>query len=191
MGSLDAGGGCASPGLLGKLQQTYLLGIMERYIEGSYKARLVFFFVALLWAGLVLFLQRFDTWFPISGTPQEQLVQSSDRALLAAIIVTVFYLTLSGIVVFETIWTVRTRQWPPHGMPFRTPIKEIKNPIMVWMFASSILAMYLGHIAIQVYAWYLTNELTQEAIRLLEPPEGKCTTIAVTVCSTLPHSSSF
>ena len=72
MGSLDAGGGCASPGLLGKLQQTYLLGIMERYIEGSYKARLVFFFVALLWAGLVLFLQRFDTWFPISGTPQEQ-----------------------------------------------------------------------------------------------------------------------
>ncbi len=109
---------------------------MKRYIEGSYKARLVFFLAFLLWAGLVLFLQRFDTWFPISGTLQEQLVQSSDRALLAAIVSTVFYLALSGLVVFEAIWTVRTRQYPPlgHLVPFRTPIREIKYPILVWVW---------------------------------------------------------
>lgn len=149
--------------------------------------------MVLLWASLVLFLQRFDTWFPISGTPQEKLVQSSDRALLAAIVVAVVYLTLSGIVVFEAIWMVRTRQWPPHGhlMPFRTPIKEIKNPIMVWVCAGSILTMCMGHIALQVYAWFLIDQYALANIRLLELLERKCDTIALTACSTLPHSNSF
>ncbi len=166
---------------------------MKRYVEGSYKARLAFFFVFLLWAVVVLFQQRFDTWFPISGTLQEQLVQSSDRALLAAIVSTVMYLALSGFVVFEAIWTVRTKQYPPlgHLVPFRTPIREIKYPIMVWVCAGSILSMCIGHIALQVFAWFLINEYALVNIRLLELLERKCDTIALTVCSTLPHPTSF
>jgi len=165
---------------------------MKRYIEGSYKARLVFFFLVLLWAGLVLFLQRFNEWFPLTGTPVEQWIQSSDRYLFGAIVLVVFYLTLSGIVVFEAIWTVRSRQWPPHGhpVPFRTQVKGIKHPTMVWLFAGSIIAMYMGHIAIQVYTWSLSNKLDQEIIRLLEPPKGDCTTPVLLSCSTPPHSTS-
>jgi hypothetical protein len=169
---------------------------MKRYIEASYKARLVFFLLVLLWAGLVLLqklLQKhFDEWFPLTGTPVEQLIQSSDRQLLAVIVLVVFYLTLSGIVVFEAIWTVRSRQWPPHGhpVPFRTPVKEIKNPIMVWLFAGSILTMYMGHIALYVYSWSLTNKLIQETIPSLEMPKGDCTTPVLLSCSTPPHSTS-
>jgi hypothetical protein len=169
---------------------------MKRYIEPSYKARLVFFFLVLLWAGLVLLqtlLQKhFDEWFPLAGTPVEQVIQSSDRHLLAVIVFVVFYLTLSGIVVFVAIWTVRSRQWPPHGhpMPFRTPVKEIKNPIMVWLFAGFILIIYISHIALSVYAWSLNNKLLPEIIRLLEPPKGDCTTPVLLSCATPPHSTS-
>ena len=165
---------------------------MKRYIEGSYKARLVFFFLVLLWASLVLFLQRFDEWFPLNGTPVEQLIQGSDRHLLAVIGLVVFYLILSGIVVFEAVWTVRSRQWPPHGhpMPFRTPVREIKNPIMVWVFAGFMLSSYMTHIALSVYSWSLHNKLLQATIRLLEPPKGDCTTPVLLSCSTPPHSTS-
>lgn len=166
---------------------------MKRYIEGSYNARLVLFFLVLLWAGLVLFLQRFDDWFPLTGTPVEQVIQSSDRSRAGVIVQVVFYLTLSSIVVFEAIWTVRSRQWPPHGhpVPFRTQVKEITHPIKVWLLAGFILIMHMSLIALSVYSWSLSNEFDQEIIRVLERPKGDCTTPVLLSCSTPPHSSSF
>jgi hypothetical protein len=151
---------------------------IKRYVDASPKARLVFLLLILFWLSLALFLDRFSVWFPLDGTPSERLLKISDRGRIALIVTVVFYLILSGIVVFESIWTVRSRQWPPQGhpMPFRTRIKEIKHPTRVWLFAGSILAIYFAHIGLHVYSWYRSNRAIQETILLLERPQGKCTT---------------
>lgn len=150
----------------------------KRYVEASPKARLVFLVLILFWLSLALFLDRFGAWFPLDGTPTERLLKVSDRALIALIVSVIFYLTLSGIVMFESIWTVRSRQWPPEGhpMPFRTRVKEIKHPTMVWLFAGSIIAIYFAHIGMNAYSWSRSNRAIQETISLLERPQGKCTT---------------
>src|SRR4029079_2888567 len=104
---------------------------MKRYVEASPKARLVFLVFILFWLSLALLLDRFDAWFPLAGTPAERLHKISDRTLVALILSVVLYLIMVCLVVFEGIWTVLSRQWPPkgHPMPFRTPVKEINNPI--------------------------------------------------------------
>ena len=165
---------------------------MKRYVEASPKARLVFLVFILFWLSLALLLDRFDAWFPLAGTPAERLHKISDRTLVALILSVVLYLIMSGLVVFEGIWTVRSRQWPPkgHPMPFRTPVKEINNPIKVWLFAGFILAMYSSNIAMNVFSWSRSNTVIQETISLLEKPIGKCTKPVLIACSTAPRADS-
>ena len=150
----------------------------KRYVEASPKARLFFLVAILSWLALLLFLDRFNVWFPVHGTPTEKLVKTLDRGLVVLIVSVSFWLMLSTIMVFEAIWTVRSRQWPPHGhpMPFRTPVKEIKHPLTVWLFAGSIVAMYMTHIVINVASWSRVNKVIHETISLLERPQGKCGT---------------
>ena len=145
---------------------------MKHYIEASPKAKKVFFIVAFIWAGVALFLANYDVWFPVSGTQQEQLVQISNRGLVAVVVAVVFYLALSILVVVYTVWTVRSRQWPPlgHSMPFRTQVHEIKQPVLVWVFAGILLLGYMAHLGKQIYSWSLTNKLIHSLEPLLETP---------------------
>ena len=145
---------------------------MKHYIEASPKAKKVFFIVAFIWAGVALFLASYDVWFPVSGTQQEQLVQISNRGLVALVVAVVFYLLLSILVVAYTVWTVRSGQWPPLGrsMPFRTRVHEIKQPVLAWVFAGILLLGYAAHLGTQIYSWSLTNKLIHGLEPLLETP---------------------
>ena len=147
---------------------------MKHYVEASPRAKKVFFIVAFIWAGVALFLAGYDVWFPISDVPQEQLVQISHRALVAVIVSVVFYLALSILVVLYAVWTVRSRQWPPHGcsMPFRTKVHEIKQPVLVWVLAGILLFGYMAHIGKQIYSWSKTNNLIQSLEPLLKTPNN-------------------
>jgi hypothetical protein len=147
---------------------------MKRYVEASPRAKKVFFIVAFIWAGVALFLAGYDVWFPLSDVPQEQLVQISNRALVAVVVSVVFYLALSILVVLYTVWTVRSRQWPPHGcsMPFRTKVHEIKQPVLVWVLAGILLFGYMAHIGKQIYSWSQTNNLIHSLEPLLKTPNN-------------------
>lgn len=140
---------------------------MKRYIEASPKAKKVFFSVAVIWAGVALLLVVLNDWFSISGTPQEQSVQISNRALGLVVIKVVSYLALSTLVVLYACWTVRSRQWPPlgHPMPFRTQVREIKQPVWVWVLAGFLLLGYMAQMGTAIYSWSQINKL----LHSLEP----------------------
>ena len=140
---------------------------MKRYIEASSKAKKVFFSVAVIWAGLALLLVGLNEWFPVSGTLQEQSVQISNRALILVVVKVVSYLAMSILVVLYAFWTVRSRQWPPlgHSMPFRTQVREIKQPVLVWVLAGFLLLGNVAQIGTSIYIWSQTNKL----LHSLEP----------------------
>jgi hypothetical protein len=134
---------------------------MKRYIEASSKAKKVFFSVAVVWAGVALLLVGLNEWFPVSGTLQEQSVQISNRALVIVVVEVVSYLAVSILIVLYAFWTVRSRQWPPlgHSMPFRTQVREIKQPVLVWVLVGLVLLGYMAKLGVAIYSWLLVSKV--------------------------------
>ena len=144
---------------------------MKQYLDASPRVRQWFFFIAVVWLGLVLLTVRFNTYFPLSGNAQEQLAQIDARATYALVALVLFYLGLSVQAVLLAAKAVRTKQWPPAGVavPFRTQIHEIRRPLKVWFWVSVLVCAYGTHIALAGVQAVATHSMLQEALRLVAP----------------------
>jgi hypothetical protein len=143
---------------------------MKQYVEASPRAKLVFYVAAIFLGGIGIFLFRFNAWFPVHGSPEEQLRQMADRAMYVMVALVVSYVALSGLVLILAIRTVRTRQWPPVGlpMPFRMAVTEIKRPFAVWALAAVLFVLYTTHAALSINSWRQTERLVQSLMQQVQ-----------------------
>jgi hypothetical protein len=140
-----------------------------QFIEPSIRARRWFWVIALAWVCVVAVLINFDRWFPVSGSSLDQIEQLMNRSLCAIILRVIFYLAMSLVVIVLTIATVRTKQWPPRGMPvpFRARVTEVRRPIFVWLYASIIVMLHLLMIATSVETWRIQSRALNQVIELV------------------------
>jgi hypothetical protein len=143
---------------------------MSQYVEASPRAKLVFYLAAIALGGIGIFLFRFNAWFPVHGSPEEQLRQMADRAMYVMIALVVMYGALACLVLILAIGTVRTRQWPPAGlpMPFRMAVTEIKRPFAVWAPVAVVLVLYVTHAALSINSWRQTDRLVQSLMQQVQ-----------------------
>ena len=143
-------------------QYTIWLGVMKRFVEPSTKAQQLFFLALVLLGALALLANRLPDFLPsISLDPSVASEQVLNQSLWIASLNTLFYLGLSFHAVHYVHRAVRSRQWPPEGMsvPFRTEIKEIKNPRNAWAVLAFLLLLYAAQIAMPWHIYTKQREL--------------------------------
>ena len=152
---------------------------MNQYVEASPRAKIVFYVAAIVLGGIGIFLFRFNAWFPVQGSPEEQLRQMADRAMYVMIALVVMYGLLACLVLILAIGTVRTRQWPPAGlpMPFRMAVTEIKRPFVVWAPVAVLLVLYVTHAALSINSWRQTERLVQTLTQQIHSADNHAGTI--------------
>ncbi len=142
---------------------------MTRYIEPTQRTRQLFFLAAILWAGLVLFLDRLDQFLPpLSKDRSIAIDQILERSLWGTVLSTVFIVILSMGAIYLTQRAISSGQWPPTNMtvPFRAKVKEIRSPRRTWIS----LAVLLSFFAIQIgLSWilYAKKQETLEEAKIL------------------------
>jgi len=138
---------------------------MTEYIEPTLKARQLFFLAIILLGGYALFISRIDEFLPPPSDPDQML----DWLLIATILSTIFYTTLSILAIYYTRRAVQSGQWPAKGMavPFRTKIKEIKNPRNAWLLLTIILCYFAIKISFGWYMYTQQRKLTEEIKHLI------------------------
>ena len=111
---------------------------MTRYIEPTLRTRQLWFLAALLVAtSFWLLTTRIDQLLPpLDKDLAVAFDQILERSLIAAILSTVFFVVYSLVAIHYTRRVIASQQWPPTGMtvPFRTKVKEIKNPRNAWLY---------------------------------------------------------
>ena len=82
-----------------------------------------------------------------------------------------FYLFLSAAAIVLAVKAIRTKQWPPAGLPvpFRTRIHEIRRPFKVWLLVAALVGVYLTHIALTGYTVAAIHSIVQESVPLVNP----------------------
>lgn len=115
---------------------------MTRYVEANPRSRLLFFLALIALGALALLADRVDELLPpLSNNPDEMADQILTRHIIAASLNTLFFVALTLKVLHDTRRMIASGQWPPPGMkvPFRQPIREIKNPRYAWfLFVVSV-----------------------------------------------------
>jgi hypothetical protein len=138
---------------------------MSKYVEATLRTRQLFFLGVILLGGLILFLDRVEAILPpLSRDPVLAIEQFAHRSMVAALVLSVFYLVLSAMAINLAKRSADSGQWPPKGMtvPFRTKIIEIKKQRYVWLYLTIILSVFTAQAAMPWVRYEEQRELLKE-----------------------------
>src|SRR6266571_5928048 len=134
---------------------------MDRYVEGSTRAKVWYFSVC---AAVALALVLVNVLFPFPQKPWTQVSQihaAAQRYLGGALLFAALFVPWSFRVVALARLSIKHGSWPPPGisMPFRTRVISIARPTMVYFLVVVLLGVPLIVVATEFYAWYKLSQI--------------------------------
>ncbi|SRR6266704_3138002 len=137
---------------------------MDRYVEGSTRAKVWYFSVC---AAVALALVLVNVLFPFPQKPWTQVSQihaAAQRYLVGALLFAALFIPWSFRVVALARLSIKHGSWPPPGipMPFRTRIVSVARP-MVYFLVAMLLGVPLA-VAAEFYGWYKLSQTAQSLV---------------------------
>src|SRR2546425_594390 len=144
---------------------------MDRYVEGSTRAKVWYFIVCL---AVALALVLVNVLFPVPQKPWTQVSQvqaTAQRYLAGALLFAVLLVPWSFRIVALARLSIRHGRWPPPGipMPFRTRVFSIAHPTVVYILVAMLLGIPLLVVATEFYAWYKLSQIAQSLVHATQP----------------------
>jgi len=144
---------------------------MDRYVEGSTRAKVWYFIVCL---AVALALVLVNVLFPVPQKPWTQVSQvqaAAQRYLAGALLFAVLLVPWSFRIVALARLSIRHGRWPPPGipMPFRTRVFSIARPTVVYVLVAMLLGIPLLVVATEFYAWYKLSQIAQSLVHATQP----------------------
>jgi len=136
---------------------------MDRYVEGSTRAKIWYFSTC---AAVALALVFVIVVFPFPEKPwtQGSQIQTAAQSYLVwALFFAALFVPWSFRVVALARLSIKHGSWPPPGilMPFRTRVVSIARPTMVYLLVVVLLGVPLLVVATEFYAWYKLSQIAQ------------------------------
>jgi hypothetical protein len=133
---------------------------MDRYVEGSTRAKVWYFSIFAVGA-LALVLLNILFPYPEAIQSVSQIQAVALRYLARAVLFTAFLVPLSLWTFTLARLSIRHGHWPPPGiqMPFRTRIISIARPTLVYFLVAIFLGAFLLVVAVSFYGWYNLSQM--------------------------------
>jgi magnesium-transporting ATPase (P-type) len=134
---------------------------METHTNGTKRGKVIFYLLILGFLLIMLFLDNFNTLFPVEGTNIEKTDAYIERSFYFNVVNAIVHIAFTFIVVYMGKLIIKSGKFPPNGMPipYRIKITYVKNPNYIWLVIGILLLMFLLNIFSGFYEWYAVNEL--------------------------------
>jgi hypothetical protein len=136
---------------------------MDRYVEGSARARIGYLIVCAALVLAAVLLPQFEVLFPLPQDTGARLQALTRLELIMALVSVTLFVGVAVLVAFFARLSIRHGSWPPpeFPVPFRTRVIPITNRLKFWSFFAALLALGFLPVGKQVYVWYTLFKITQ------------------------------
>jgi hypothetical protein len=136
---------------------------MDRYVEGSARARIWYLFACAALVLAAVLLPQFEVLFPWPQDTGAQLQALTRLQLIMTLVSVTLFVGLALLVIFLARLSIRHGSWPPpeFPVPFRMRVVPITSPLKFWSFFAMLLGLLLLPVGAQVYFWYTLFKITQ------------------------------
>lgn len=126
----------------------------EEYIDGTKGGKIAFF-------GFIIIVLAFSSFVnfytvDIEFTEASDIELSLKQQLPVLFAITIFYISLSGLILKFFNSYIKHGFWPPPGfpVPFRTRVSRLKHPLAVRVSVFVVLSLFVAYLGIKYYSWF-------------------------------------
>lgn len=131
----------------------------ETHIEGTREGKQTLLAYILVVIVFFLFANYYGNGVEISEA--EDLEKALKSQLPVLFVNTVFYIGLSGLILWYAHKYIKHGYWPPPGfpVPFRTRVVKLKHPTAIKISVFLLLALFAFNVGITYYSWFALYRL--------------------------------